>query len=133
MKYIEQIEALIAEHEKAIARLTIAHGVLLQLEPTEKTRPAAKQTTQKPRAKKVDSVRGEVRGIILTTMSNMVLPATSKEIWEQVVARGADLPQKRIWNALYVMKDKGTIVRDDDGNYAFPGKGILPSPDIAAA
>jgi len=132
MKYIEQIEALIAEHEKAIARLTIAHGVLLQLEPTEKTRPAAKQTTQKPRAKKVDSVRGEVRGIILDSMNNMRLPATSREIWSHVDASGHHLPQKRIWNALYVMKDKGTIVRDDEGNYSFPGK-VVPSADIAAA
>ena len=127
---IELIDEQIAIHERAIAELSIARGVVANLTP--KTRPAAKQTTQKPRAKKVDSVRGEVRGIILDSMNNMRLPATSREIWSHVDASGHHLPQKRIWNALYVMKDKGTIVRDDEGNYSFPGK-VVPSADIAAA
>jgi len=128
MSILKQIEDKIVEHEKAIAALTIAHGVVLSLAPSEpkanKSGSSAKHSTQNPKAKKVDTVRGEVRGIILTTMNNMVLPATSKEIWQAVVQRGSNLPQKRIWNALYVMKDKGTIVRDDEGNYSFP------SPDV---
>lgn len=122
--YIEQIEALIAEHEKAIASLTIAHGVLLQLEAAapkvNKSGSSAKQSTQKPKPKAKEE-RGYVAKVIMAAVNRLGVPSTSKAIWQEVKVEAPDMPQKRVWNTLYILVAKGSLFKD--GNiYGVPVK-----------
>ena len=113
--YIEQIEALIAEHEKAIASLTIAQGVLLQLEA-----PVAKMKVKALPKPKTKEERGYVARVILAAVGRLRVPSTSKAIWQEVKVDAPDMPKKRVWNTLYILVAKGSLFKD--GNvYGVPG------------
>ena len=123
---IELIDEQIAIHERAIAELSIARGVVANLTP--KTRPAAKQTTQKAKTPQ----RGLTRGFIMDAVNRLGRPSLSKEIWQNIVkVGGVEIPQKKVWNALYVMAENGQLNRTKDGLYGVPGR-VVPAPDVAA-
>ena len=125
-RYIEVIDEMIAEHERAIAKLTIAREVVTAIgdvalggaKPTGKG--AAKAVTMKRRK----FIKGKTRDIILGVMREMGRPAAPKEIVAVVHATGASLTEKAIWNALYNARNVGIVTRDKEGRYA------LPSPSV---
>ncbi len=126
--FIMQIDALIAEHEKAIASLTIARGVIQQLTPSERDvkRAVGKMLLEKPAKAKMRTpgVKSEYKGFvadqILYAMDRLKGgPATSKAIWTAVIAETPQMPIKRIWNTLYILVKQGKVTKLGN-EYALP-------------
>ena len=123
-RYIEWIKGQIAEHEKSIAKLTIARDVYFA---AEKAMGAPKSHHAKVPTKRKMAGKN-TRNYILATMGQMELPASPGDISAAVRSAHPELTPKVIWNCMYNARIKGAVIRTERGMYTLP-----PKPEEAAA
>ncbi len=117
---IKWIDEQIDKYQTEIARLMVARGVIEQASDAVAAKPSKAEKPAKPKVRRAATAlpRGEAKHKIIKAMLEIGKPASSQEIFAHM---GGDMTQKRIWNTLYVLKDKGEIERNvDDGNYSLP-------------
>jgi len=121
MNYLQWIDDQIAGHEREIARLTIARGVVEQASSDVRAH-APKEP--KPKKAKGRFIKGKTRDAIVDVMKIMRdagdLPAMSADITKVVRANHEGLTEKAVWNAMYNARATGHIVRDTAGRYDLP-------------
>lgn len=127
--YIDIIDEQIAEHERAIAKLTIAREVVVAIGDVAlggakpKGKGAAKAATMKRRV----LPKGKTRDILIASLTELARPATTKEIVAVATAKDPKLTEKAVWNALYNAHKLGIFSRDAEGRYG------LQNPEPAGA
>jgi hypothetical protein len=121
-RYIELIDEQIVEHERAITKLVIAREVVVAL--GDALGDAKPVGTGKPKAATMKLKRilpkGKTRDKVRNAMVAINTKAKPKDIADEVIAGNPELTPKIVWNALYNMRIKGAVVRDEDGFYSLP-------------
>lgn len=118
---VRWIDEQIDKHQTEIARLMVARSVVEQASDAVAAKPKAEKPAKKPKVKREALPRGETKHKIIKAMLEIGVPASSLEIFKHVQSQGSDLTQKRIWNTLYTLTDKGEVMRDTmDGSYYLP-------------
>lgn len=123
MNYLEWVDQQIEFHEKEIARLMIARGVIEQAASTLSNIALA---TKRKQLAKPGMKRGDTRKHITDALLAIGRPATSREIIGAVRAKHANVSDKMVWNTLYHMRSLGVIEKDSAGLHYL---GDVATPD----
>ena len=127
-RYIEVIDEMIAEHERAIAKLTIAREVVTAIGDVALggAKPTGKGAAKAVTMKRKKFIKGKTRDVVVASMQELGRPITPKEIYPLVVAKDPGISEKAVWNSLYNARKAGIVTRDKEGRYALPL--TLPPP-----
>jgi hypothetical protein len=118
--YIDWIDKQIEEYQREIVKLTIAREVVARAgktidgQPPKLVRAAAQKrggSHSRIDKQSVQQLRGH---IIAACDQNWLAP---REIYASVHKDMPDMSEKRVWNALWVMRQKGMLIRNDEGLY----------------
>jgi hypothetical protein len=119
---VRWIDEQIDKHQTEIARLMVARGVIEQASDAVAAKPSKAEKPAKPKVRRAVTTalpRGETKHKIIKALLEIGHPVSSQGIFAHVQSQGSDLTQKRIWNTLYTLKDKGEVERDSTSGYYY--------------
>ena len=119
---LQWIDSQIDELQREIVKLTLAREVFIRA--SKQLKPERVSTPRKPAQKRErNGVQvTEIRRHIIDCLSERS-PASPKDVGRYVIGKLPGVRAKAVWNQLYLMKVRQTIIHDkDSATYRLPGE-----------